>query len=404
MEEFYAQAAARLMAHLADGRDVVLLAEGDPLFYSSYMHMHKRISGRFRTEIVPGITSVSAASAALAMPLVRGRRRADRAAGHARPRRAHPAAARRRGGGGHEDRPQLRRRAGGAEGRGAPDAGVLRRARVRGAEQVIERAGGRGPVGRPVHVAGHRPRREAAGQPAAPRHRPASPRPRTPGRHGHCPRLAPRRRADQRCAAGRADVVGLGPGRARLAHPAGDGRPGRRGRHRRLRALRRPGPAQPEAAAARQRQPGRGAAGRVRARPGAAGPPGRRGLLRRPGRVRHGVGGARGGRGHERFAGVPVARRARDHRRAGRRQPGRGAARATTTCAVPVGPPQALGRHRPAARGGGGGDFAIAIYNPASAVAAQQLADARDLLLAHRDPRRRWWSAGPSADRRAAVR
>jgi precorrin-2 C20-methyltransferase/precorrin-3B C17-methyltransferase len=72
MEEFYASAASRLMAHLAAGRDVVLLAEGDPLFYSSYMHMHKRISGRFRAEIVPGITSVSAASAALGMPLVEG--------------------------------------------------------------------------------------------------------------------------------------------------------------------------------------------------------------------------------------------------------------------------------------------------------------------------------------------
>jgi precorrin-2 C20-methyltransferase/precorrin-3B C17-methyltransferase len=34
--------------------------------------MHKRISGRFRTEIVPGVTSVSAASAALATPLVEG--------------------------------------------------------------------------------------------------------------------------------------------------------------------------------------------------------------------------------------------------------------------------------------------------------------------------------------------
>jgi len=72
MEEFYASAAARLMAHLDAGRDVVLLAEGDPLFYSSYMHMHKRISERFATVIVPGVTSVSAASAALAMPLVEG--------------------------------------------------------------------------------------------------------------------------------------------------------------------------------------------------------------------------------------------------------------------------------------------------------------------------------------------
>jgi precorrin-2 C20-methyltransferase / precorrin-3B C17-methyltransferase len=72
IEEFYERAAARLMAHLAQGRDVVLLAEGDPLFYSSYMHMHKRISSRFSTEIVPGITSVSAASAALALPLTEG--------------------------------------------------------------------------------------------------------------------------------------------------------------------------------------------------------------------------------------------------------------------------------------------------------------------------------------------
>jgi precorrin-2 C20-methyltransferase/precorrin-3B C17-methyltransferase len=72
LEEFYVSAAERLMAHLAAGRDVVLLAEGDPLFYSSYMHMHKRISARFRTEIVPGVTSVSAASAALGLPLVEG--------------------------------------------------------------------------------------------------------------------------------------------------------------------------------------------------------------------------------------------------------------------------------------------------------------------------------------------
>jgi precorrin-2 C20-methyltransferase/precorrin-3B C17-methyltransferase len=72
LEEFYSAAADRLTAHLAAGRDVVLLAEGDPLFYSSYMHMHKRISGRFAAVIVPGVTSVSAASAALAMPLVEG--------------------------------------------------------------------------------------------------------------------------------------------------------------------------------------------------------------------------------------------------------------------------------------------------------------------------------------------
>lgn len=70
IDEFYESAAARLAAHLDAGRSVVLLAEGDPLFYSSYMHMHKRLAHRFEVEVVPGVTSVSAASAALATPLV----------------------------------------------------------------------------------------------------------------------------------------------------------------------------------------------------------------------------------------------------------------------------------------------------------------------------------------------
>lgn len=72
MEDFYAQAADRLAVHLAAGRDVALLAEGDPLFYSSYMHLHTRLTQRFPAVIVPGVTSVSAASAAIARPLVTG--------------------------------------------------------------------------------------------------------------------------------------------------------------------------------------------------------------------------------------------------------------------------------------------------------------------------------------------
>lgn len=70
--DFYESAAARLVEYLGAGRDVVLLAEGDPLFFSSYMHMHKRISVDFDTVIVPGVTSVSAAAAAIQAPLVEG--------------------------------------------------------------------------------------------------------------------------------------------------------------------------------------------------------------------------------------------------------------------------------------------------------------------------------------------
>jgi len=71
MADFYEESAARLDAHLALGRTVVLLAEGDPLFYGSYMYMHDRLSSRYPTEVVPGVTSVSAASAAVGSPLVR---------------------------------------------------------------------------------------------------------------------------------------------------------------------------------------------------------------------------------------------------------------------------------------------------------------------------------------------
>ncbi|MFK0136884.1 precorrin-2 C(20)-methyltransferase [Streptomyces murinus] len=72
MEEFYTEAAALLAAHLDAGRTVAVLAEGDPLFYGSYMHMHKRLADRYDTEVVPGVTSVSAAAARLGAPLAEG--------------------------------------------------------------------------------------------------------------------------------------------------------------------------------------------------------------------------------------------------------------------------------------------------------------------------------------------
>ncbi len=71
LAEFYEESAARLAAHLDAGRTVALLAEGDPLFYGSFMYMHDRLSGRFSTEIVPGIPAFTAATAAIASPLVR---------------------------------------------------------------------------------------------------------------------------------------------------------------------------------------------------------------------------------------------------------------------------------------------------------------------------------------------
>lgn len=71
LAEFYEAAAGRLAAHLDAGRDVVVLAEGDPLFYGSFMYLHDRLADRYATEIVPGVPAFAAASAATATPLVR---------------------------------------------------------------------------------------------------------------------------------------------------------------------------------------------------------------------------------------------------------------------------------------------------------------------------------------------
>ncbi|MCW2738494.1 precorrin-2 C(20)-methyltransferase [Nocardioides sp.] len=71
MAEFYESCADRLAAHLVEGRTVVVLAEGDPLFYGSFMYLHDRLSPRFETEVVPGVPAFAAATAVLASPLVR---------------------------------------------------------------------------------------------------------------------------------------------------------------------------------------------------------------------------------------------------------------------------------------------------------------------------------------------
>ncbi|WP_068397770.1 precorrin-3B C(17)-methyltransferase [Kribbia dieselivorans] len=71
MADFYEDCAVRLSAHLDDGRDVVLLAEGDPLFYGSSMYLHDRFTGVYDTSVVPGVPAFAAATAAISTPLVR---------------------------------------------------------------------------------------------------------------------------------------------------------------------------------------------------------------------------------------------------------------------------------------------------------------------------------------------
>jgi precorrin-2/cobalt-factor-2 C20-methyltransferase len=69
---FYAEAAASLAERLRAGESVGLLAEGDPFFYGSFMHMWRRLSGDFPVEVVPGVTGFSGCSSRAGAPLTWG--------------------------------------------------------------------------------------------------------------------------------------------------------------------------------------------------------------------------------------------------------------------------------------------------------------------------------------------
>ena len=65
----YDQAADNIADHLDSGRDVVVLCEGDPFFYGSFMYLFERLSFRYPCEVVPGVSSLMASSAVLGRPL-----------------------------------------------------------------------------------------------------------------------------------------------------------------------------------------------------------------------------------------------------------------------------------------------------------------------------------------------
>jgi len=56
---FYRESADALKDELREGRSVGLLAEGDPFFYGSFMHMWRRLEGGVAIEVVPGVTGMS---------------------------------------------------------------------------------------------------------------------------------------------------------------------------------------------------------------------------------------------------------------------------------------------------------------------------------------------------------
>ena len=69
-QSIYDARAAELAQLLNDGRDVVMLCEGDPLFYGSFMYVLARLRDDYPVKIIPGVTSISACAASYLHPLV----------------------------------------------------------------------------------------------------------------------------------------------------------------------------------------------------------------------------------------------------------------------------------------------------------------------------------------------
>jgi precorrin-2/cobalt-factor-2 C20-methyltransferase len=68
-QPYYDEAALKLTEYLDAGQDVVVLCEGDPFFYGTFMYLFNRLSHRYQTEVVPGVSSVMASASMLETPL-----------------------------------------------------------------------------------------------------------------------------------------------------------------------------------------------------------------------------------------------------------------------------------------------------------------------------------------------
>ena len=71
MVDFYVEWAAKLEALTRD-QDVVVLCEGDPFFYGSFMHLHTRLQGKVEVDVLPAIPGMVGCWNALDTPFTWG--------------------------------------------------------------------------------------------------------------------------------------------------------------------------------------------------------------------------------------------------------------------------------------------------------------------------------------------
>ena len=69
LSDFYAKCCAHISSLSMAGEDVIILCEGDPFFYGSFMHIYSRVKDTLPVEVVPAITGMSAAWTATNIPI-----------------------------------------------------------------------------------------------------------------------------------------------------------------------------------------------------------------------------------------------------------------------------------------------------------------------------------------------
>jgi precorrin-2/cobalt-factor-2 C20-methyltransferase len=71
LASFYDEWAERL-ARLARAIDIVVLCEGDPYFYGSFMHLHARLQGRVEIEVIAGVPGMVGCWNSVGQPIALG--------------------------------------------------------------------------------------------------------------------------------------------------------------------------------------------------------------------------------------------------------------------------------------------------------------------------------------------
>ncbi|MEL6791901.1 MAG: precorrin-2 C(20)-methyltransferase [Pseudomonadota bacterium] len=72
LSAFYEKVTAHLRELTEAGEDVIVLCEGDPFFYGSFMHLYTRLKDAATIHVVPAITGMSAAWTATGVPVTWG--------------------------------------------------------------------------------------------------------------------------------------------------------------------------------------------------------------------------------------------------------------------------------------------------------------------------------------------